>query len=220
MNFPGIVFDVDGTLVDSNDAHARAFVDTFHSFGYEVAFEKVRPLIGTGSDRLIPELIGRYEEAVAGRKKTIFLERHLPTVRGFPRVEPLLQTLKAKGFKLAVASSAAKDELDALLALTGARDCFDQQTDAEDVGRSKPDPDVVRVALSKLGLPPDRCVMVGDTPYDAAAARAAGVAFIGLRCGGWGDRDLQPAAGVFRDPADLLANIDSWTRSNRNRHAV
>ena len=193
MNFRGIVFDVDGTLVDSNDAHARAFVDTFRSFGYDIAFEKVRPLIGTGSDKLIPELIGRYEEGVAGRKKMIFMERYLPTVRAFPRVEPLLQKLKAKGFKLAVASSAAKDELDALLALRSTAQA--------------------RIAARPLRHGRGHAVRCGR------GARR-GRCVHGLRCGGWGDRDLQPAVGVFRDPGDLLANIDSWTRSNRDRHAV
>jgi len=216
----GIVFDVDGTLVDSNDAHARAFVDSFRSFGFEIRFEQVRPLIGAGSDKLIPELIGRYDEAIAGRKKAIFLERYLPHVRAFPRVGELLRTLGDMGLELAVASSAAEDELERLLDLTGAKECFEQTIGAEEAGRSKPDPDSVQAALRSLGLPPQRCVMVGDTPYDAVAARSASVAFIGLRCGGWGDADLQPARGVFGDPADLLAHLESWTGARREHYSA
>jgi phosphoglycolate phosphatase-like HAD superfamily hydrolase len=91
-----------------------------------------------------------------------------------------------------------------------AKPYFDEQTGADDAERSKPDPDIVQAALRKLGLPPARCVMVGDTPYDAEAAGRAGVGFVGVRCGGWRDADLQPAIGVYDDPADLLRHLDRW----------
>jgi HAD superfamily hydrolase (TIGR01509 family) len=202
-----VIFDVDGTLVDSNDAHAAAFVEAFGEFGFRVNFEEVRRLIGEGSDKLIPRLIGRYVEAIAERKKAIFMARYLPKVRAFPAVDLLLQTLRTMDCKLAVATSAASDELDALLDLTHAKGYFAEVADADDAARSKPEPDIVLAALDKLGLAAQRCVMVGDTPYDAAAARRAGLAFVGVRCGGWADRDLQPAIAVYEDPADLLANI-------------
>jgi HAD superfamily hydrolase (TIGR01549 family) len=207
LDFQGVIFDVDGTLVDSNDAHAQAFVDAFRQHGFDVPFEKVRRLIGKGADKLIPELIGRYEDAVAERKKALFKERHLPSLRPFAGVEPLLATLKNEGCKLAVASSAGKDELGALLEAAHAKDYFDERTDADDADHSKPDPDVVQAALRRLGLPAASCVMVGDTPYDAQAARRAGVAFIGVRSGGWDDMDLQPALGVYDGPAHLLSAL-------------
>jgi HAD superfamily hydrolase (TIGR01509 family) len=211
LKLQGVIFDVDGTLVDSNDAHAKAFVEAFREFGFEIPFEKVRRLIGKGSDKLIPELIGRYDPAIAERKTAIFMERHLPALRAFPGVEPLLQQLKTMKLKLAVASSAADDELDALLELAHAKPYLDATTDAGDAGRSKPDPDIVLAALAKLGLPPARCVMVGDTPYDAEAAHRAGVAFVGVRCGGWADADLRPALGVYDDACDLLRQLETWT---------
>jgi HAD superfamily hydrolase (TIGR01509 family) len=203
----GVIFDVDGTLVDSNDAHAAAFVEAFGEFGFRVEFEEVRRLIGEGPDKLIPQLIGRYVEAIAERKKAIFMARYLPKVRAFPAVDLLLEKLRTMDCKLAVASSAARDELDALLDVAGAKAYFAEVADADDAARSKPEPDIVLAALDKLGLAAQRCVMVGDTPYDAAAARRAGLAFVGVRCGGWADRDLQPAIAVYEDPADLLANI-------------
>ena len=107
---------------------------------------------------------------------------------------------------MVVASSAGKDELEALLEVAGAQPYLEAQTDADDADKSKPDPDVVQVALEKLRLPAEHCVMVGDTPYDAQAAARAGVAFIGLRCGGWSERDLQPALAVYADPAELLCS--------------
>lgn len=202
-----MIFDVDGTLVDSNDAHARAFVEAFAACGHALPFDKVRRLIGKGADKLIPELIGRCDDAVAQRKKAIFKQRYLPALRPFPKVPDLLRALRARGFRLGVASSAGKDELKALLAVTGAAELFEERTDADDAERSKPDPDIVRAALEKLELPAAHCVMVGDTPYDAEAAQRAGIAFIGVRCGGWRDADLAPALAVCEDPAALLAGL-------------
>ncbi len=200
--FEAVILDVDGTLVESNDAHARAFAEVMG-----LPFERVRPLIGMGSDKLIPALIGRYDASLAERKKALFRERYLPQLKAFPRVEALLQALQDRGLRLAVASSAGKDELDALLAVAGAQPFLEAQTDADDAGQSKPDPDIVQAAVKQLRLPAARCVMVGDTPYDAKAAARAGVAFIGLRCGGWDDQALQPALAVRRDPAELLQDI-------------
>lgn len=202
-----MIFDVDGTLVDSNDAHAAAFVEAFGEFGFQVAFEEVRRRIGEGSDKLIPQLIGRYDEAIAEWKKAIFMARYLPQVRAFPAVDRLLEELTTMDLRLAVASSAARDELDALLDVSRAKAYFAEVADADDAERSKPDPDIVLAALDKLRLAAACCVMVGDTPYDAAAACRAGLAFVGVRCGGWADRDLQPAVAVYEDPADLLANL-------------
>ena len=200
MHFQGVIFDVDGTLVDSNDAHAAAFVEAFSEFGFLVSFEDVR--------RLIPQLIGRSDEAIAKWKKAIFMARYLPGVRAFPAVDLLLEKLRTMDVRLAVASSAARDELAAaLLEVARAKAYFAEVTDADEAERSKPDPDIVLAALDKLGLPAERCVMVGDTPYDAAAAAHAGIPFVGVRCGGWGERDLQPAIGVYEGPADLLESL-------------
>lgn len=207
LKFKGAIFDVDGTLVDSNDAHAAAFVEAFGEFGFRVAFEEVRRLIGEGADKLVPQLVGGYDEAIAERKKAIFMERYLPKLRPFPKVDTLLARLSAMDFRLAVASSAAGDELEALLEVARAKPYFPAVTDADDAERSKPDPDIVLAALGQLGVPAEYCIMVGDTPYDAAAARRAGVAFVGVRCGGWADRDLRPAIGVYDDPADLLDRL-------------
>ncbi len=207
MSFEGVILDVDGTLVDSNDAHAQAFAEALG-----VPFERVRPLIGKGADQLIPELIGRYDAALAERKKAIFKARYLASLRPFGKVRELLQTLKDRGLRLVAASSAGKDELDALLQVAGAQEYLEAQVDADDAAQSKPHPDIVQAALRKLELRAERCVMVGDTPYDAEAAARAGVAFIGLRCGGWRESQLRPALAVYADPAALLCS-DFTTRT-------
>ena len=208
----GFVFDVDGTLVDSNDAHAHAWRHAFMEAGLAVGFEPIRRLIGKGSDKLLAELTGLDADSprakgLAACKTEIFTAYYLPRLKPFPHARDLLVFLSNHDIKLAVATSASPEELDALLDVVKVRDMLDVKVTGEDAGRSKPDPDPVSCALRKLGLKPLDCVMVGDTPYDAAAAKAAGVRFIGLRCGGWRDSDLQPAMGVYSAPADLLKTL-------------
>ena len=122
-------------------------------------------------------------------------------------MRPLLARIAGDGFRLAVASSAKKDELDRLLQIAGVDDLIDRQrqTSADEVDASKPDPDAVHAALVKLGVPPEAATMVGDTPYDVEAAARAGVPMIAFRCGGWPDADLAGARAIYDGPADLLA---------------
>ena len=208
----GVIFDVDGTLVDSNDAHARAWAAALAEHGHEVPFAHIRSLIGMGGDKLLPAAAGIDSASAQGRqisarRGAIFTERFLPHLRAFPQARALLEQLHAQGLKLAVASSARDEELKPLLALTGAAQLFETTTSASDARRSKPDPDIVQAALDRLGLPPADVAMVGDTPYDAEAAARAGIAMIALRCGGWDAHALGAAQAVYADPADLLAQL-------------
>jgi HAD superfamily hydrolase (TIGR01509 family) len=212
--FQGVLLDVDGTLVDSNDAHARAWAEALQEAGYRVPFEAVRRLIGMGADQLLPEAVGLPAESAAGeaiakRRGAIFSQRHLPQVRALPGSRDLVQRLRGDGYALAVASSAQPEELTALLSIARADDLLEVKTSAGEVDQSKPEPDVVLAALQKLRLPPSAAVLVGDTPYDLAAARRAGVGFIGFRSGGWSDRDLDGALAVYAGPVDLLARFES-----------
>jgi HAD superfamily hydrolase (TIGR01509 family) len=209
--YQGIIFDVDGTLVDSNDAHARAWTDALHEYGYEVSFAQVRKLIGMGSDHLLPAIINIEKEsdqgqAIAQRRGQIFKAQYLPTVTALPGAHALVQRLHAAGIKLVVASSATKEELSALLRIAQVADLLPEQTSADDAQQSKPAPDIVLVALQRLGLAPEAAVMIGDTPYDIQSAQQAGVAMIALRCGGWQDAELLGALAIYDHPADLLAH--------------
>ena len=209
-----VIFDVDGTLVDSNDAQARSWVDALKEFGYSVPYEKVRPLIGMGGDKVLPETIGVQKDSEKGkqiskRRGEIFKEKYLPNVQPFPDAQKLLDRMREQGFKLAIATSAQPDELRPLLQIVGAADLIEDKTSARDVKSSKPDPDVMQVALKRVGYPPNEVVMIGDTPYDIEAARKVGVGTIALRCGGWSDSDLAGAIAIYNDPADLLAHYDS-----------
>jgi HAD superfamily hydrolase (TIGR01509 family) len=209
-----VIFDVDGTLVDSNDAQARSWVDALKEFGYSVPYEKVRPLIGMGGDKVLPETIGVQKDSEKGkqiskRRGEIFKEKYLPNVQPFPDAQKLLDRMRKQGLKLAIATSAQPDELRPLLQIVGAADLIEDKTTARDVKSSKPDPDVMQVALKRVGYPPNEVVMIGDTPYDIEAARKAGVGTIAFRCGGWSDSDLAGAIAIYNDPADLLAHYDS-----------
>lgn len=203
-----MILDVDGTLVDSNDAHARSWVEAFADNGITVAYEPVRRSIGMGGDKLMPAVAQIEEESPAGRRiaarrAEIFKERWLPSLRGFAGVRELLQRLKDNGFVLAVASSAKAKELDPLLDAAGVRDLIDKQTSSDDAEESKPDPDIVAAALKRAGCPASRAIMIGDTPYDVEAARGAGVRVVAFESGGWHASELK-ADEVYADAADLL----------------
>lgn len=209
-----VLLDVDGTLVDSNDAHARAWVDVGDEFGYEIEFGRVRWLIGMGGDRVLPELTGMKEESDEGgkmveRRGEIFRERYLPRLRAFPGAHELLARLRDEDRKLVVATSASDRDLRALLEQAKLEDLIDESTSADEADASKPAPDIVQAALRKAGVPSSEVVMLGDTPYDVKAAQRAGVRIIALRCGGWNDRELKGAEEVHDDPADLLVRYDA-----------
>lgn len=210
--YTAVIFDVDGTLVDSNDLHALSWVDALARHGIDVTWTRVRPLIGMGADKLIPAAAGRElsEREVArigDDRAALFKERYLPRVRPLRGARALVAQLRALGYAIAIASSAREDELRPLLEIAGVVDLVDVETSSDDADRSKPDPDIVTAAVRRLARAPRDCVMVGDTPYDVAAARRAGVDTIAVRAGGWRDAELHGAIAVVDDPADLLANL-------------
>jgi HAD superfamily hydrolase (TIGR01509 family) len=208
----GVLLDIDGTLLDSNDAHARSWVDIFERHAMNIAFERVRPLIGKGGDKLLPELTGIENGSPEGQRlsderKELFLGDYLPRLEPTRGARELVSTLKQRGLRIVIATSASGDELSRLLRQAGVGDLIGQATTADD-GDSKPDPDIVKAALAKGKLNPGEAVMVGDTPYDIEAAARCGVASIALRCGGWwDDTALCGAAAIYDHPAQLAANL-------------
>jgi len=210
----GVIFDVDGTLVDSNDAHAQSWVDTFREAGYDVPFEKVRPLIGMGSDKLLPDTIGVSRDSDEGKKLLerrgkIFRSNYLPHLRALPGARELVLRVKREGLKAIVATSAKNEELKGLLKAAHVEDLMEEKATASDADRSKPDPDIVQAAIDESGLSKPDLVMIGDTPYDIEAATKAGVRTIGFLSGGWTKTQLKGAVEIYAGPADLLANYDN-----------
>ncbi len=210
----GILLDVDGTLIDSNDAHARSWEDTFREFGLDIPASRIRPLIGKGGDKLVPELTGVEVDSPRGkaftsRRSEIFKKTYLPTIHAFPRVQDLLARWKDDGFRLVVATSAQREELNALLEQAGLEELIDRTTSSSDADRSKPDPDIIQAALDRGQLDVSEAIMLGDTPYDVTAATRAGIDTIALRCGGWDDAALRGAIAIYDDPSALLAGYES-----------
>ena len=210
---PAAILDVDGTLVDSNDAHAQAWVDAFNEAGVDVPAARVRRAIGMGGDKLMPHVAGMSGESREGkrigkRRGEIFREQYLPHIAAFPRVRDLLQRFAADGYTLVVASSAQPDELEALLRIANVADLISTKASSDDADRSKPDPDIVSAALKRSGAAPDQALMLGDTPYDVEAARRAGIAIVAVESGGWGVPDLRGAVEVHPGAAEICAHYD------------
>jgi phosphoglycolate phosphatase-like HAD superfamily hydrolase len=210
------LFDVDGTLVDSNDLHAAAWREAFLHFGVDVPFERVRGQIGKGGDNLIPallprELVARKQKEIEDYRSELFQRDYLPRVRPFAGVRPLFERIVAAGAKIVLATSAKKAELDHHIDLLGVEDLIVAATSKDDVAHSKPDPDIFAAALAKVApLGPAEARVVGDTPYDAEAAGKLGIAAIGFRSGGFDEAQLR-AAGVrclFDGPDDMCRRFD------------
>lgn len=209
-----MIFDVDGTLVDSNDAHASAWIDVLREFGFtDVPFERIRRMIGMGGDKILPDVTGIKEEDERGKKlldrrTEIFLKNYLSGIRAFPCSRELVERIKRDGMLTLIASSANAKELTPLLRIAGVEDIMDGVASSSDAEESKPDPDIIQAAVDKTHLRADQMIMLGDTPYDVEAAKRAGVPIVAVRCGGWNERDLEGALAVYDDPADILRNYD------------
>lgn len=211
-----VIFDVDGTLVDSVDLHAKAWQDAFHDFGHDFEFEQIRSQIGKGGDQLIPVFLGKEEleekgEELEKHHGEVLRTRYLHQVRPFPEVRALFQRLLADGKKIALASSAKEDELEKYKRVAQIGDLIDTETSSDDAEKSKPHPDIFQAALQRLGgIASNDVLVVGDTPYDAEAATKAGLRTIGLLCGGFSEESLRKAGCIviYESPADLLAHYD------------
>jgi len=219
MSAGALLFDIDGTLVDSVDLHARSWEKAFEHFGMRIPFAKIRPQIGKGGDELMktllpPDELEKRGEEIDRWRSDHYQRTYLGQVRGFPRVRELFQELLRRKLRIALASSAKEDELARCKQVAGIDDLIDTETSSEDAERSKPNPDIFAVALERLArggaLRKDRVLVVGDSPWDAIAARRLGAPIIGVLCGGFPEAELRKegCVAIYRDPADLLARVD------------
>lgn len=214
MALQGVILDIDGTLVLSNDIHAQAWVEAFAAFGYDIAFEQVRPLMGMGGDHVIPLLVPDLNDedgdgkAIADRRKTLILNELGQKIVSANGSRDLVLKLQAEELKLTIASSAKPEELDLLLKVAQVDDLLHEATTSADADESKPAPGIIEAALHKSKFDPNQVVMLGDTPYDIEAAGKAGVRMIAMRCGGFSDDELAGAIAIYNDPADLLQHYD------------
>lgn len=212
-----VLFDVDGTLIDSNDLHAAAWHEAFCRFGLDIPAEEIRQQIGKGGDNLIPSLVpedveeARHEEIDTFRSD-LFKRDYLPRVVPFPCVRELFERLVSDGRKIVLASSAKGAEVKYHLNMIGAPDLVTATTSADDVEHSKPSPEIFAAALAKVApLTAGEVVVVGDSPYDVEAAKKLGMRVIGVRSGGFDDQVLIEAGAdeLYNGPEDLLRNYES-----------
>ncbi|KQP54339.1 HAD family hydrolase [Methylobacterium sp. Leaf111] len=207
-----VIFDIDGTLLDSVDLHAQAWVDAFAHFGVTVSHDQARSQIGKGGDQLLPvfldgERVEREGKTIEAYRSDLFKRDYLSKVKPFPGVRALFEHLKAQDLTLALASSGKAKEVEHYQTLMGVEDLTDVVVSSDDVERSKPFPDIFEAALTKLApITAAQAVVIGDTPYDAEAAGKAGLPTIGVLCGGFPEADLSASGciALYKDPQDLL----------------
>jgi len=211
-----VLFDVDGTLVDSVALHAAAWQEAFARFGKRVSLEEVRRQIGKGGDQLVPVFLTEDEQRRFGRalqdfRSELYVREYLPRVRPFPGARELVERVRAAGAAAVLASSARGEELEKMVRLLGIEHAVEAKTSADDAERSKPSPDIFRAALARAGgVAPADAIALGDTPWDAIAAGRAGVRTIGVLAGGFDEAELLAAGciAIYRDARDLLARYD------------
>jgi HAD superfamily hydrolase (TIGR01509 family) len=212
-----VIFDIDGTLIDTVDLHAEAWVEALRHFGYEIAFQDLRSQIGKGGDQILhgllpPEVIEGRGDEIKEFRSDLFKRDYLDRARAFPGVRALFERIRRAGQKAVLASSGNADEVERYKTIAGIADLIDSATSSDDAERSKPFPDIFQAALAKLApLTPEEAVVIGDTPYDAEAARTARMKSIGVLSGGFSEQALREAGciAVYRDAEELLHRYES-----------
>jgi HAD superfamily hydrolase (TIGR01549 family) len=213
VKLKGILFDVDGTLVDSNDAHAQCWLEAFAEFGKDFEYDVIRHQIGKGGDLLVPDLLSAREMRSFGEKVKkfrgrLFKKKYIDTLKPFEGAKECLKELHGRGIKLALASSANPDEVEYYTQLLEAEDLLEGTTSKGDAELSKPSPEIFRAALDRIGTDPALTLVSGDTPYDILAAHRVPLPIAVVLCGGF-ERDLLAKAEfLFQDVRELTRKID------------
>ena len=224
MAIKAVIFDIDGTLVDTVDFHAQSWDRTFQHFGHQIPYEQIRAQIGKGSDKLMPVFFSLEElnesddgqsstfgERMRDYRRELYKREYHSRTKAFPQVRELFKRIKAEGKRVALASSATKDDVATYKQIMDVEDLIDAATTTSEVESSKPEPDVFFVTLDKLGgIAPNNVIVVGDTPYDAEAAGKALLRTIGVLSGGFSEENLRQAGciAIYQNIADLLAHYD------------
>ena len=210
----GVLFDVDGTLVDSNYLHVTAWQKAFHDVGRTVPAGRIHHCIGMDSAALLSELLGEDAQSLGDQAKQLHSEAYAettPLLAPLPGARELIRELAGDHIRVVLATSAPSDELAVLRSTLAVDELITASTDADDVDTAKPEPDIVEIARQRSGCSLEQVVFVGDSVWDMEAARRAGIDRIVLLSGGVAAADLREAGAqeIYDDPADLLARLDA-----------
>ena len=206
----GVIFDVDGTLLDTNYLHIAAWWEAFRERGHEVQCAEVHRALGLASAELVERVLGRAEPSVIDAHSR-HMAPYLGRMRPLPGAADLLAAVAGLGLNVVLATSAKDEEIDFMLDALGARDAIGTVVSSGSVEQAKPAPDIVEAALDQSGTERERAVMVGDAVWDVIAARRAGIPCVGLLSGGIAGDELRGAGAVevHHDPAALLASLQT-----------
>lgn len=213
MHLQGIIWDVDGTLVDSNEAHARCWLEAFAYFGKDIAYDVMRHQLGKGGDLLVPDLLNakemrRFGEELKAYRTKLYKRDYLPNVKPFPGIREEFERLAARGVKMALASSSNPDEVEYYTRLLEVGSLLEGSTSKDDAEWSKPSPEIFQAALERLGTDDARTLAVGDTPYDILAAHRVPLAVAAVLSGGFERELLAKAEFLFDDVHQLESEIE------------
>lgn len=209
-----VLFDIDGTLIDSNYLHIDAWGRAFAAVDHPVDAWRIHRSIGMDSAKLMQALVGDETDRIgdeAKRLHSVYIAQTASLLRPFERARELLRMVAARGVGVILATSAPQDELERLLVALDCDDAITAVTSAEDVENAKPDPDIVHAALAKGGVTAENAIMVGDAVWDIEAAARAGVSCVAVESGGTGEAQLRTAGAVavYSDPAGLLGALET-----------
>lgn len=214
MRIEAMLFDIDGTLVDSNDKHAECWIEAFANFGKKVEWDTIRSQIGKGGDLLVPDTLNaremrRFGEELQKYRGELWKDKYMRTVRPFDGVVDALRELKRKDIKLALASSSNPDEVEYYVELLGVGEIIEGSTSKEDARFSKPSPEIFQAALERTRSDPARTLTVGDTPYDVLASHRIPLPIAAVLSGGFPRETLAKAELLYPAVTDLARNLES-----------
>jgi HAD superfamily hydrolase (TIGR01549 family) len=218
VKLQGLLFDIDGTLVDSNDYHARCWIEAFAHFDKFFDYQFIRHQIGKGGDLLVPDVLNakemrKFGEKVKKYRTKLYKEKYLEQVKPFPFVESLFEAVRANEIRIALASSSNEEEVEYYTRLLNAEEFIEGSTSKSDAQFSKPSPEIFEAAVERAGSDPKFTFAVGDTPYDILAAHRIAMPVIAVLSGGF-ERDLLAKAEfVLNDAGEIpgkFDDIEAW----------